>query len=131
MDLQKLVDQRKSSLHNIIARASLAVPEQAATTVAVYSPKGGSGRTTVAINLAAALAQQFPGEVLLVDMALPFNHAALLSSLIPTGSMAGAFAEGDSAFEEKLLSAILHHPGGMMLLPGVLKPEEADLINPA
>jgi len=25
---------------------------------------------------------------------------------------------------------ILHHPGGMMLLPAVLKPEHADLINP-
>ena len=130
IDLQKLVEQRKASLENIIARASLVAPEQAATTVAVYSPKGGSGRTTIAINLAASLAQQFPGEVLLVDMALPFNHAALLSSLIPTGSMASAAAGGDANFEEALLSVILHHPGGMMLLPAVLKPEEADLINP-
>jgi Flp pilus assembly CpaE family ATPase len=130
IDLQKLVEQRRASLENIIARASLVAPEQAATTVAVYSPKGGSGRTTIAINLAASLAQQFPGEVLLVDMALPFNHAALLSSLIPTGSMASAGAGGDANFEEALLSVILHHPGGMMLLPAVLKPEEADLINP-
>ena len=131
VDLQRLVEQRKASLENIIARASLVAPEQAATTVAIYSPKGGSGRTTVAINLAAALAQQFPGEVLLVDMALPFNHAALLSSLVPTGSLASAAAGGDANFEEALLSVILHHPGGMMLLPAVLKPEEADLINPA
>ena len=131
IDLQKLVEQRKASLENIIARASLVAPEQAATTVAVYSPKGGSGRTTVAINLASALAQQFPGEVLLVDMALPFNHAALLSSLVPTGSLASASARADTNFEEALLSVILHHAGGMMLLPGVLKPEEADLINAA
>ncbi len=131
IDLQKLVEQRKASLENIIARASLVAPEQAATTVAVYSPKGGSGRTTVAINLASALAQQFPGEVLLVDMALPFNHAALLSSLVPTGSLASAAARADTNFEEALLSVILHHAGGMMLLPGVLKPEEADLINAA
>jgi len=131
VDLQRLVEQRKASLENIIARASLVAPEQAATTVAIYSPKGGSGRTTVAINLAAALAQQFPGEVLLVDMALPFNHAALLSSLVPTGSLSSAAAGGEANFEEALLSVILHHPGGMMLLPAVLKPEEADLINPA
>jgi Flp pilus assembly CpaE family ATPase len=129
VDLQKLVEQRKATLENIIARATLVAPEQAATTVAIYSPKGGSGRTTIAINLAAALAQRFPGEVLLVDLALPFNHAALLSSLVPTGSMAGAAGAGDK-FEEALLSAILHHPGGMMLLPCVLKPEEADLIHP-
>lgn len=129
VDLQKLVEQRKATLQNIIDRATLVAPEQAATTVAVYSPKGGAGRTTIAVNLAAALAKQFPGEVLLVDLALPFNHAALLSYLVPTGSLAGAAQIGDG-FEEQLLSWILHHPGGMMLLPGVLKPEEADLLNP-
>lgn len=128
VDLQRLVEQRKATMQNIIDRASIVAPEQAATTVAVYSPKGGAGRTTIAINLAASLAQQHPGEVLLVDMALPFNHAALLSSLVPTGSMASV--AGDQNFEEALLSVILHHPGGLMLLPGVLKPEEADLINP-
>src|SRR5205807_775235 len=112
IDLQKLVEQRKASLENIIARASLVAPEQAATTVAVYSPKGGSGRTTVAINLSASLAQQFPGEVLLVDMALPFNHAALLPSLLPTGSMASAAAGADAKFEAALLGVSLPHPGG-------------------
>jgi Flp pilus assembly CpaE family ATPase len=129
VDLQRLVEQRKATLENIIARATLVPPEQAATTVAVYSPKGGSGRTTVAINLAAALAKEHPGEVLLVDLALPYNHAALLSSLVPTGSMASASQAPEANFEEALLSVILHHPGGLMLLPSVLKPEEADLIN--
>ena len=32
-------------------------------------------------------------------------------------------------FEEAVLGAILHHPGGMMLLPGVLRAEQADLIT--
>ncbi len=131
VDLQKLVEQRRATMQNIIARANIVAPEHAATTVAVYSPKGGSGRTTIAINLAASLAQQHPGEVLLVDMALPFNHAALLSKLVPTGSLAGVAAGAAENFEEALLSVILHHPGGMMLLPAVLKPEDADLINPA
>jgi pilus assembly protein CpaE len=35
----------------------------------------------------------------------------------------------ESGFEEAVLGAIVHHPGGMMLLPGVLKPEHADLIT--
>ena len=131
VDMQRLVEQRKATLENIIARATLVAPEQAATTVAVYSPKGGAGRTTLAINLAAMLAQQFPAEVLLVDLALPYNHAALLSSLVPTGSLASASQASEEHFEESLLSVLLHHPGGMMLLPGVLKPEEADLITPA
>jgi pilus assembly protein CpaE len=107
----------------------MVAPEQAATTVAVYSPKGGSGRTTIAVNLAAALAKRFPGEVLLVDLALPYNHAALISYLTPTGCLAAASQVPPANFEEAVLGAILHHPGGMMLLPGVLRAEQADLIT--
>ncbi|MEP7105283.1 MAG: cyclic nucleotide-binding domain-containing protein [Chloroflexota bacterium] len=130
IELTKLVDQRKETLPNLIARAKMVAPEQAASTVAVYSPKGGAGRTTMAVNVAAALSKQFPGEVLLIDLALPYNHAALLSNLVPTGCLALASQQPAANFEEAVLGAILHHPGGMMLLPGVLKPEHADLINP-
>ena len=131
IELTKLVDQRKETLPNLIARAKMVAPEQAASTVAVYSPKGGAVRTTMAVNLAAALSKQFPGEVLLIDLALPYNHSALLSNLVPTGCLALASQAPAANFEEAVLGAILHHPGGMMLLPGVLKPEHADLINPA
>jgi len=130
IELTKLVDQRKETLPNLIARAKMVAPEQAASTVAVYSPKGGAGRTTMAVNVAAALSKQFPGEVLLIDLALPYNHAALLSNLVPTGCLALASQQPPDKFEESVLGAILHHPGGMMMLPGVLKPEHADLINP-
>jgi MinD-like ATPase involved in chromosome partitioning or flagellar assembly len=130
IELTKLVDQRKETLPNLIARAKMVAPEQAATVVAVYSPKGGAGRTTVAVNLAAALARQFPGEVLLLDLALPYNHAALMANLVPTGCLALTSQVPQANFEEALFGAVLHHPGGMMLLPGVLKPEHADLINP-
>lgn len=131
IELTKLVDQRKGTLPNLIARAQMVAPEQAATVVSVYSPKGGAGRTTLAVNLATALSKQYPGEVLLVDLALPYNHAALLSNLVPTGCLALTSQVEPANYEEALLGAILHHPGGMMLLPGVLRPEHADLINPA
>src|SRR5256714_6723798 len=120
IELTKLVEQRKDTLPNLIARARMVAPEQAASPVAVYSPKGGSGRTTIAVNMAAALARRFPGEVLLVDLALPYNHAALISYLTPTGCLAAASQVPPQNFEEAVLGAILHHPGGMMLLPGVL-----------
>jgi pilus assembly protein CpaE len=129
--LTRLVGQRRSNLPNLIARAQMVTPEQEAMTVAVYSSKGGAGRTTIAINLAAALARRYPNEVLLADLALPYNHAALMSHLVPTRSLAHLAQVPESAFEEALLSSILIHPSGLMLLTGVLKPEEADLITPA
>lgn len=131
IDLHALAEQRKATLQSVIAHAGAVAPEHAATSIAVYSPKGGAGKTTVAVNLAASLGRIYPGEVLLFDLALPFNHAALTSKLVPTSSLGTVVSQGASTnFEEALLSSILHHPSGMMVLPGVLKPEEADLITP-
>ncbi|MGH7778103.1 MAG: cyclic nucleotide-binding domain-containing protein [Candidatus Dormibacterales bacterium] len=131
IDLHALAEQRKATLQNVIAHAGAVAPEQAAICIAVYSPKGGAGKTTVAVNLAASLGRIYPGEVLLFDLALPFNHAALTSKLVPTSSLGTVLSQGPTTnFEEAILSSILHHPSGMMVLPGVLKPEEADLITP-
>src|SRR5256886_8395600 len=136
IELTKLVEQRKDTLPNLIARARMVAPEQAASTVAVYSPKGGSGKTTISVNIAAALARRFPGEVLLVDLALPYNHAALISYLTPTGCLAAASQVPPQNFEEAALRAILHQPGGRILAPCVMRGVQADpitvyLFNPA
>ncbi len=52
--------------------------------VAVYAVKGGAGRTTIAVNLAAAIGQKHRGECVLIDLSLPYNHAALVANLAPT-----------------------------------------------
>lgn len=99
--------------------------------VGVYSPKGGSGRTTLALNVAGALARRHPGEVLLLDFSFPFTQAALLANLTPVSSLARLADAPASLTEELLLSAVLFHPASLMILPGCVRPEEADLVTPA
>ena len=41
--------------------------------IVVVSPKGGSGKTAVATNLAAALAMRFPGRVAAIDLDVQFG----------------------------------------------------------
>jgi MinD-like ATPase involved in chromosome partitioning or flagellar assembly len=128
--LSRLAQQRKAAFAETAAQASWGVLLGEAPVVAIYSPKGGSGGTTVALNLVGALSRRYPGQVLLLDLDLPYNHAALLANLVPTTCLARAAQIPPEAFEEVLLSAVLYHPGGPMILPGALKPEEADLITP-
>jgi len=128
--LSRLGHQRKAAFAETAAQASWGVLLGEAPVVAVYSPKGGSGGTTVALNLVGALSRRYPGQVLLLDLDLPYNHAALLANLIPTTCLARAAQTPPEAFEEVLLSAVLYHAGGPMILPGALKPEEADLVTP-
>ena len=47
----------------------------------VYGPRGGSGRTTVALNMAAVMARTYPGRVALLDLSAPFSHALLAAGL--------------------------------------------------
>ena len=69
--------------------------------------------------------------MVLVDLAFPYNHAALMASLVPAGCLAATVGATGDAFEDALLSASLYHPSGLMVLPGGIRPEDAELVNGA
>lgn len=99
--------------------------------VAVYAVKGGAGRTTIAVNLAAAIGHKHRGESVLLDLSLPYNHAALIANLVPKGCLALSERADQVQFEHTLLAAGLHHPTGMVVLPSALKLEQSELVTPA
>lgn len=124
-ELGRTAEQRELNIARVAAVASRSLRTERGSVVAVYSAKGGSGRTTVAVNLAASLARLHPGEVVLVDLSVPYGNAALVLNLVPQGSLA-RIAQAGRDFEEGLLGAILYHGSGVMVLPGVIAAEEAD-----
>ena len=74
-ELERLVEQRREMIEDLIGRAHNVADPHDAQVIAVYSVKGGSGKTTIAVNLAAALGQRNKGEVALLDLGLPYNLA--------------------------------------------------------
>jgi Flp pilus assembly CpaE family ATPase len=129
-ELRKLADQRSSMFAETTAQAAWGMLLHEAAVVGVYSPKGGTGGTSLSLNLVGSLARRFPGQVLLLDLDFPYTHSALLAGLIPTSALARAAGVPPDAFEEVLLSAVLYHPGGPMILVGALRAEEADEVTP-
>jgi Flp pilus assembly CpaE family ATPase len=124
--LDKLWEQELAAAATIGAqRAS----EIEAPIVAFFSAKGGAGTTTLAINTAAALAKTFPHQVLLIDLAAPFGHAALFADLIATGSVVSASKAAAANFESAIRGNIVSHRSGMGVLPATLRPEEVDTLN--
>lgn len=129
-ELKRLADQRRAAhgfgALNAVHNARL----EQGSVVAVHASRGGSGATSIALNLVGALARRSPGQALLLDLDFPFAHSALLAGLVPTTCLARLKASPPPAFDELLLSAVMYHAGGPMILAGALQPEEADEVTP-
>jgi pilus assembly protein CpaE len=68
--------------------------------------------------------------VLVVDLALPYNHVALMANLSPSTCLARIARAPDATFKGLAWSAALPHPAGFLALPTILRPEEAELVTP-
>lgn len=90
----------------------------------VINAKGGSGATTVAVNLALAL-HAAHGHTALVDMA-PLGHAALHLNLKPLFTVADATRNLHRMDASLLESFMTRHAGGLQLLAGANVPAAVD-----
>jgi pilus assembly protein CpaE len=96
------------------------VEENRGKIFSVVNAKGGSGSTTVAVNLALAL-QAAHGNTALVDLA-PLGHCALHLNLKPLFGVADATRNLHRLDSSLLESFMTRHGGGMQLLAGPSTP---------
>jgi pilus assembly protein CpaE len=97
----------------------------------VVSPKGGSGKTVVAINLAVALAEIAPREVVLVDADLQFGDVASGLGLLPEQTVVDACIACESGGSVVVKSTLTAHPSGLYVLAGASDPASGELVQPA
>jgi pilus assembly protein CpaE len=99
--------------------------------VAIYSPKGGVGRTTIAVNMAVAAATELGKSVVLVDGSFQFGDVGVLLNLNPKNkSMADLVPELEVGEPESLDTFIINHSTGVRVLLAPPSPEMAELITP-
>lgn len=83
----------------------------------VTGAKGGTGKSMVAANLAAALAEQHAQSVLLVDMVLDFGDAGLLLDAAGEYTTARAARRIAGDGPDALKDLLTAHESGMYVLP--------------
>ncbi len=99
---------------------------------AVFSPRGGAGKSTLAVNMALAQAIDQPERTALVDLSLTFGHAASLLGMRPETSLAAIPAESLSDFDRRTLGGYLtSHSSGLQLLVAGTRPEEGEAVTAA
>ena len=104
----------------------MATPE--GNLIAVYSPKGGAGCTTTAINLAVALARR-GRRTILVDLSLQFGDVSVMLNMKAVTSIADLSDRG-SEMDEELISSISQvHRSNLNVLLAPPRPEMADVVT--
>ena len=99
--------------------------------VTVFSPKGGSGKTVLATNIAVAAARSGV-NTLLVDLDLQFGDAALALAVPPRATIADLAGSSGDIDAEKLSAFVCTEPKtSLSLLAAPKRPEEAQILGQA
>ncbi|MDQ1629802.1 MAG: pilus assembly protein CpaE [Actinomycetota bacterium] len=98
------------------------------TLVTVFSAKGGCGKTTLATNLAAALADRGRREVCLVDLDLAFGDVAIALQLFPAHTIADAVPLAETLDIQAVSSLLTPHSAGLTTLVAPIEPGTAESI---
>jgi MinD-like ATPase involved in chromosome partitioning or flagellar assembly len=105
--------------------------QRRATLIAVFNPKGGVGKTTVATNVASALQLNYGQHVLLVDADTVTGHVTTSLGLEQVRTVGDSWrdqAEGGPV--ETLTEIAAIHPSGMAVVALTSTPMNTEILDP-
>lgn len=105
-------------------------PEKKAKLIAVHSLRGGSGTSTLAVNLALALQELWGAPVMLLDLVLMAGQAALMLDM----PLKRTWADLAGIKANELDATILHsisarHASGLVFIAAPTFPTEAEMLT--
>ncbi|MEO7993170.1 MAG: response regulator [bacterium] len=96
----------------------------------VFSPRGGIGKSLLAVNLASELKRETKGKVLCVDLSIEFGDVALLLNTHIASTLTNLAQTGVQAIDIEYLKSNIHQsPNGIDVLAAPAKPEYAEIIT--
>jgi len=121
-------NQLTFSLEKVLVRRRGPAQGAAAPLLVILGPKGGTGKTLTACNLAVALAQKEARPVV-VDLDLQFGDVGLALGIRPTQTIYDLAVSGGTLDGEKIDSYLIEHPSGARLLMAPVRPDQAAAIT--
>jgi pilus assembly protein CpaE len=97
--------------------------------ISVWAPTPGSGGTTIAANLAAALARKHADDVSLIELVHDSGDLALMLGIEPSYTVADACLRMDSLDPTSLNHGFVSHPRGFRVLAGSVEPAPEKLLT--
>ncbi len=107
------------------------VQDKLAKIIAIYSPKGGTGCTTLAVNLAIASQAMLGADakVGLVDGNLQFGDVAIFMKLQATRTLADLAPHTQDMDVDLMKTILVPHSSGVQVMVAPPSPEEAEIFK--
>jgi pilus assembly protein CpaE len=122
-------DQVEFALHKVMARRRGSTTGSASNPmICIIGPKGGTGKTLTACNLAIALAREGRRPVV-VDLDLQFGDVGIAMGLSPERTIYDLARVGGSLDVEKVDDFITDHPSGARVLLAPSRPDQAGTVT--
>ena len=123
-----MAPQVRFTLGKAVAKRHAAGRSKDGKMIVLLGPKGGSGKTLTATNLAAALADMGQ-KVVVVDVDLQFGDVGLALGLAPDMTVYDLISSGGSLDAEKVEAYLVEHDCGARALLAPRRPDEAGLVT--
>jgi pilus assembly protein CpaE len=129
--LHRVVELLKRNFPSLTTQGA-AVPAlvKPKNTFIVFSPKGGVGTTSIAINLAIALRQLSKEAILLIDGKHLFGHVALMLNLRTANSITDLISHAGMLDKQLINQVVVDHVSGIKVLPSPTVVTEGQGIRP-
>ena len=108
---------------------AIPVEREAGRVITLFSPKGGVGRTTLAVNLAVAMASDMGRSVALVDASFQFGDVGVLLNLNPRNKSIVDILGDAEGGNDVIDGALISHSTGIRVLLAPPSPEMAELVT--
>jgi pilus assembly protein CpaE len=121
--------KRAGQVWDALHGATASPDESSGQMITVFSPKGGVGKTTIAVNLAIALGDHGNKKVCLVDLDLGFGDVAITLQMFPARTIADAVHLEEGLDMDVLETLLTPHRDNLSALVAPVQPDAKDSIR--